>query len=127
MKKLNNLLSELNKIPNINNGGCGFAALEIYDFLKSEEKDPVITFLYKDSIAPFCPSAIIEYNLNQSYIRKESKNIYTPSHVCVLFEGNYYDSTGKVDISEYKHKHYFMRSDLELCLKNDTWNSEFKN
>lgn len=127
MKKLNDLLIKLNKIPHINEGGCGFAALEIYELLKKENKSPVITFLYKDSSFPFSPNSITEYKLNEEYIRKESDKIYTPSHVCVLHDGKYYDSTGVIDISDYKYKHYFKRSDLELLLETGSWNKNFKN
>lgn len=99
------LLTELNAIPNINDGGCGYAAKLIHDFLLDDSQKPTIVCLYKPSVFMFAP------DLN---------------HFCVKTNGKYYDSTGVLDRGKWNKEEEFSYSTLCLLLDDPQyWNKDF--
>jgi hypothetical protein len=121
-RNLKTTIKKLNKIPNINRGGCGFSALAIYDTAKSEGKSPKIVFLYSGWDAD-------SYEQNLEF--KNGENEPTScSHVVVKIGKKYYDSTGKLSKSElqgYRRDEEIKRSHLIAALqKKSDWNTTFK-
>lgn len=87
MGKINfdQLRSELNNIPNINRGGCGVAALIMYDALVMNGKRPTIYYTHRDDLL---------YNKNLNSLKSNKyKNGKAPVHILLKLEGDYFDST----------------------------------
>ena len=100
----------LNKVPNINRGGCGYAALIIMDELGG---------------SPLFMS-------NSKLVTEEILNGKAPSHVIVEIDGAYYDSKGKVSKKKFDKLWDLRdalipatRKQLEDLLKNEKWNEDF--
>ena len=126
--KLSKLLKKLNAIPNINKGGCGWAALCIYDWLQANNRlapDAAIAFLHSSD----CLS------LADNLVSPEDKKIPS-THVMVFNNGEFIDSHGFYRKSKGKltvrdltvkssHIAYGSIEGLIHALKNSSWNPEF--
>lgn len=115
MNDFENFLNELNKVENINFGGCGFAALLIYEFAKIKlGKDPHIIGIFED---------VYDYEANiDSFINGE----YTPTHFIVLIEDTYYDSNGQFsDVFDECPVEEIPEHLLIKLIKEGDWNTDF--
>ncbi len=110
----------LSGVDNINCGGCGVAALGLYDAAVLEGKTPKIIYLYH----PFYSWG--EKEINDEVLRAESC-----WHIVVEVDGKHYHANGEIDSSsECEHilhyqKHIVEREMLINSLTNGGWNSSF--
>ena len=116
------ILNYLRKIPYINKGGCGIAALSMYRWLKSQNKlkgDEHFVFLYDE----------YHYNFekNEKYINNQRKVIVSAHHVGFYYNGKIIDSDGEVDLGYYHYTH--KNIDEETLVKSinniKEWNPTF--
>jgi len=113
----------LNAIRNINAGGCGLAALALYDAAKREGKNPKIVYLYH---------AFMEHESwihNQEFKIGKRKKAAPCSHVLVKINGKLWDSTGVISKSNlwlYNSDDEITREHLIASIKNKgAWNDIF--
>ena len=119
-KQTRKLVSE---IPNINRGGCGLAALALFDAAKREGKEPKIVYCY---------TGWDDSNLHKNNQFKEGKRKKATSchHVVIKLGKKYWDSTGKLDPEEIEN---FETLDEEITRKHlissinnkGAWNNMF--
>lgn len=116
-KELKEVLHYLNKIPAINNGGCGVSALTIHTWLKSKGKESELAFVYTDSDE-------FETNINN---KMNSLILDVPNHVVVRYDKSFIDSCGEYYIGIYNRRClYASEEDLRKTLKLGTdWNQNF--
>ena len=112
---------KLRDIPNINEGGCGIAALVIYRQLKEVGFNPTILFMYGEG-----EDSEFLKNLN---LEANGDNLYAPEHVAIALGDRVFDAFGKLPTDAYSGWHSV--SDLELvnCINSPEvgmWNSDFK-
>ena len=110
---------ELKDIPNINQGGCGIAAMKMY--LERGKKDQIV-FLYNKGYMMYPGDMPAFYN-NERYFKRESATLQVPGHVCLLEQGtvNYIDSLGETDLSNYDYIHFASEKNLRQIIKNGDW------
>ena len=98
---------ELNKIPNINRGGCAISALALYRWIMKNEN-------IKYRRLHFVFSFSTEEELKENKKRKKSNEIgESCSHVALYYKGRYRDSEG-----EHPYlKRYQLRCDEDFVIK----------
>jgi len=87
---------ELDSLPFINQGGCGLAALALYDTAVREGKKPKIVYCYSfwgDSTA---------MHKNNLFKEGKRKRAYACSHVLIKVGKRYWDSTGEIKSKDVK-------------------------
>lgn len=114
------LQSYLNQIPSINRGGCGIAALAMYDAAIREGKSPKIVFGYN-----WLGS---DWERNQQFKTGKSDLAESATHICLEMDGKVIDSEGVSSLwDEYCSTfHEATREHLVAAIKYGGWNSEFK-
>lgn len=90
MENLGYLQRRLNNISYINNGGCGYAALILHEYLTRHGHNPSFVFLYKVDDE----DDIERSTENRRVMQGDDAEAFAPSHVMVLFNNKYYDSSG---------------------------------
>lgn len=128
MKTLKEIQQYLNSIPYINEGGCGISAYAMYLWLNKNKlinkslfkKSFKFVLLYRSYSEDF-------YINNQNVLRNHSGNAVAPAHMVIYYNNKYLDSTGVVDISEYKWvQHVTDEWFIQNCINNIiTWNNSF--
>jgi hypothetical protein len=113
----------LNGIPNINRGGCGLAALALFDAAKREGKSPKIVYCY----TAFDGSSLRKNNQFKEGKRKKATSCH---HVVIKLGKRYWDSTGKLDQAEFEDFEWIddtiTRKHLVASINNKgTWNPSF--
>lgn len=117
--RLTRKLKELNKIPDINKGGCAIVAYGLVEYLKKNcpNKDAKVYFLLdnylKDSIENGKPNSC--------------------GHAVVRIDDKYYDSDGAHTLIGLKEQRWYSRehhivldqNTIMQCIKTDTWNRTF--
>lgn len=113
---LDNAIKYLKTIPDINNGGCGIAALALYRVIKdSGVKTEFVTLTDLDYIK----------NNNSKRI---SNNEYptSNSHIVLVVNDIPYDSNGRYYMGEYDYHIPFNSEELLLeAINEDSWNRAF--
>jgi len=113
----------LNDIPSINYGGCGFAALALYDAAKREGHKPKIVYLYS-----WLDNEAMERN-NKFKLGKVKK-AHSCSHVLVKIKNKFWDSTGvipKSGLGMYQLDDTITRDHLVASINNKgVWNPCFQ-
>lgn len=83
--KFSKLLNKLNSIPFINQGGCGYAAMCIYNWLKANNRlatDFKVAFVHSDSD-------------QESFVHNSiHENKIACTHIMIFNDGKFIDSTG---------------------------------
>lgn len=97
IKRLKQVQKYLSEIPNINRGGCGISALSMYRWIKDNERigNTKFVFLYIGD------EGKERYLNNQKILRDKDKKAQACSHICILYMGEFIDSDGEVDVSDY--------------------------
>jgi hypothetical protein len=113
---LADLQSFLNGIVGINHGGCGFAALVLYDCLIAHGRKAEIIFTYDPND--------FDFNINQKCIETGNTNFMACSHALVKVGDFYVDSKGNIKNLK-KNSHTMTRENTILALKNGNWNPSF--
>jgi hypothetical protein len=113
----------LNGIPYINCGGCGLAALALFDSAKREGKSPKIVYCY----TAYDGSSLHKNNLFKEGKRKKATACH---HVVIKLGKRYWDSTGKIDEDAFSEFEWIdeeiTRKHLIASLNNKgVWNSSF--
>lgn len=113
-----NFLSEINTI---NSGGCGFAAVYIFDALLNDGFAPKIRYCYRDTNSV--------YPDNERFLKDKEGSLLSCSHVVVELDGDIHiDAKGvRYDIDkEYPFHHYVTREQLISAIYlEDWWNLAF--
>ena len=114
------MLNKLRDIPNINEGGCGIAALVIYRQLKEVGFNPTILFMYGDGEdSEFLKNLNLEANWD---------DLYAPEHVAIALGDHVFDAFGRPPTDAYSGWHSVSDSELVRCINSPTkgmWNSDF--
>jgi len=116
---LDNFLTKLNKIPNLNYGGCVYGALSIYSVAKVLKLKPKIVFLYRyfETERLRSNKEALKNNLN------EFSGCY---HAVVkLKDNNYYDSNGIYAIDINLKDIISYEKALAAFNKTNVWNYTF--
>lgn len=106
-------------------GGCGIAALALYDAAISEGKKPKIVYLYGD-----WPSEYDKKQTNENFKLGLTTVAESCMHIVVDIEGEFYDVNGKVE-KHYWNKYCISHTDevtrehLIQSLTTGGWNSMF--
>ena len=116
--KLNELQNSLNKILVLNYGGCGFAAIAMYDLLVKLGQKPKIIFAYRgwDSA---------DYISNTEAINNKSKDFKSCNHALIELNGKFFDTTGNRNIKQWEYYHEVPRKNVIYALKTASWNPSF--
>lgn len=126
-KTLTQIRRFLGSIDTINCGGCGIAALAIYDKAKKEGRRPKIVFAW-DIWSLMWGDGIERHNEYKRGLRDKAPSC---SHVLVKIGEKYYDSNQIMTKTEFKghfrqYDENVSRKHLVESLKNKReWNSEF--
>ncbi len=121
----NKVIDFLKNVESINCGGCGVAALALYDAAVLEGKTPKIVYLYH----PFWSWG--EREINEEVMRGKREKAESCWHIVVEIDGKHYHADGEIDSSsEVEHmlhyqKHIVEREMLINSLTNGGWNSSF--
>jgi len=86
----------LDRIPNINRGGCGLAALALFDAAKREGKKAKIVYCYTG----WDGSAL---HKNNQFKEGKRKKAYSCHHIIIKLGKKYWDSTGTLGKKEIKN------------------------
>ena len=123
MKKLEDVLSYLNRIPCINAGGCGISALAIYRWLKVNDNKGKLSFayMYRDN----SDSSLI----NNKNALKTGDTLETPAHVMVKINKPFcfkklIDSEGMTN-SRYIYGHSVDEKRMLETINWSSWNDSF--
>lgn len=91
-KTFKEVQSFLSNIPYINCGGCGIAALAMFDAAVKEGYKPRIHYLYHH----FCDDTT--QKTNEKYKRKEIDQAASCGHIILKIKGQFQDSKGEFEI-----------------------------
>ena len=110
------------KIDAINCGGCGLAALGLYDAAILEGKNPKIVYLYG-----WYSSEYNKKEINEQFQRGMSDKAESCMHIVVEIDGVWYDCIGKVNLRVWDCKEfgYVSREHLIKSLITGSWNTWF--
>ena len=111
----------LDKIPCINQGGCGISALSMYRWLKKNNqlKNTKFIFLYDE---------IYKFNKNRSILQhKKRGQPLPPEHAILVHNKQFLDSSGKVDLKIYgKYKQTINNEAfIKKSIHSEGWNEAF--
>lgn len=126
-RKFYRCLEVLNKIPELNNGGCGISALSMYRWLEKNnylQGDEKFLFLYRRND---------DFYENNKMALSNNAEFCSCAHILFYFNGSFYDSNGKQNHhvhdlrSLYKVKHTVTEDQLIEAINNRvTWNNDFR-
>ena len=128
-KSVDELRDYLSCVRNINRGGCGIAALAIYDQAKREGKNPKIVFCWDVWSLMWCDDNGPQQH--EAYKNGKRKTAVSCSHVLVKIGRRYYDCKENATKSEVYDEFRIVdeevsRDHLVAAVNNKgQWNSEF--
>jgi hypothetical protein len=111
----------LSTLENINLGGCGIAALTMWRWLKGQDlitENDKIVFLYGKDLKKIYANNV--YAFNGGHNKPDSCD-----HVCLFYNGLYFDCFGFVKIDKYKWVQFVDENFLVESLNHGIWNSKF--
>ncbi len=118
MRTLQETREFLLKIPYINNGGCGIAALSM--FLASQNENTQVIYMYRN----YSESS---YKNNKRVLETGEGNAEAAEHVALLLEnGVIIDCEKEVDINDYQYSN--TTTDINFIInsiENGSWNPFF--
>lgn len=119
MNKLEQLRRFLGSIRNINQGGCGIAALALYYTAQRLGINGELLCMYDNDDEMF-------YESNIRRINGDSDQWFAVTHVVFIVDGCVLDPrTINFSIHNYDYKHYVTPEVLECMLNADNWNRAF--
>lgn len=118
--KTSDVMDYLSNIEDINCGGCGIAALVLYEMFKKEGKNPKILYFYLYYGDP-------NYKINKEFIKGNTDIAGSAYHIVVEVDGRFYDCEGEYDIDAMGiwEKHYVTKDHLINSLTHGGWNDTF--
>ena len=130
MNALERILDQLSDIRSINSGGCGLAALAVYQWTQRNDPSAEVHFLFTYSWG----RSNVRTNM-QAIESNDYTDAYVPSHILTVVNGNVYDSHGyhgpEEDFVEYYEEGYVHTAPLDFLIRvieGDTingWNDMF--
>lgn len=128
IKTFADLRAYLSGVPKINEGGCGYAAYFMYEWLKKEGKKPVVLFAYYLKW-PYSSKGAYEQNKRAANGQDKPTSC---SHVLVKVGRKVFDSSryfkkaeGKCDIRQFGKFQAVNEKFLVKALSGIGWNSTF--
>lgn len=119
MNLFNKVQNELQKVEAINDGGCGIAALVLYEAAILEGKNPKIVYLYGDW----------EYEkkmANKGFKQGKITNAESCMHIVIELEEGLIDCNGSIGNNwDTSDKDYVTKEHLIASLTWGGWNSVF--
>jgi hypothetical protein len=118
----NDVLSYLNDIPNINEGGCAIAALAMYKWLEENDElayDTCVVYLMDEEEA--------EINNKAYEAFPRHSNIKACIHALLQHNGNRFDCTGG-NVLHRRHEDELEIEDMDFLvasINSDNWNIMF--
>jgi hypothetical protein len=109
------------KVPDINAGGCGIAALSVLRTIGYDPSRMSIVYLYDEDEEG-------EASCNMRLLNRNNlKGGCVPSHVCLLVDGDFLDADGDEPLLKYHltHSGGTIRELIELINTGNHWNSDF--
>ena len=123
MKTFSEVINYLSGIPNLNQGGCVVASVAMHRWLKKQNVDSEIVFLYNEM-----EDDTFERN-NQILCDTKIKAKFTGcTHSMLFYDGNYYDSDGlNTDSAWFPYEHFVPENYAIEALNHSTlWNPMFE-
>lgn len=117
-KNISQVQKFLRSIPDIDFGGCGIAALVIYDYLVVNKVDAEIVYAYH-SYDP-------DYETNLSAIQNGGDRLQACAHAMVKVNGLFHDCRGERRVDTYARHHAISREMVVKSLDSSGWNDTFK-
>lgn len=124
MNTLDEVRRFLNRIDEVNCGGCGIAALAIYrwlkkrNLLKGDEKF-VFMYVYEDDV----------FSGNEKFFKGEYDELNAPSHIVLKIGDRLVDSTNRSNEmleDRYNKKHLGISEEILLkTINHNSWNDSF--
>lgn len=109
----------LEKIPNINYGGCGISALALFDHAEAAGLKPRIVFGY----SPWDGG----YDENQEYKRGNRQHAESAAHIFIHFGGKDHDSDGEYERNDHwTFDDEITRDHLVDAIRHGSWNCSFE-
>ena len=117
-KSYKTIKSFLNKIPDINYGGCGISTLVLFDHAKAEGLNPKIIFGYSRWSGG--------YEENNEYRKGNRKHAESASHIFINIEGVDFDSNGVYERDDdWVFDSEITREHLVNAIVYGSWNDRF--
>lgn len=82
-------MNKLSNIPYINYGGCGLAALVLYETAVKEKLNPKIIFIQSDDYS---------YDVNEAFKEGKIKKATSCNHAVIKINNKLYDSDGEYSL-----------------------------
>ncbi len=125
IKSLEEAKQFLNEIPYINRGGCGISALSLYRWIKKNQEDKNVKFV-------FLYTSKTDYLNNENVLKNKTGKAESPSHAVLLYDGHFVDSHEDITFSDLSDDGFRWLQIIEeeefikQSIKNkDSWNSSF--
>jgi len=106
-------------IPSISWGGCGIAALVLYDAAVREDLNPKIIYTYSDTLLAY--GCLFENN--QLFMKGKQEHADACSHIVLEINGQWYDCMGVYNKDRKSHE--ATREHLVNSVIHGNWNDEF--
>lgn len=121
MKNFKELREYLASIPNINSGGCGYATLFMYQWLKIHKPKLKTEIIFGQSYDSS------SYHDNDAYFKGLHNVTNSCNHAFLKIKNKYIDCEKYIDLERYPYSHNISNPKFVLItLKNrHNWNSTF--
>lgn len=119
--KLSDVRYYITTLQNINLGGCGIAAVTMWRWLKANDlltENDKIVFLYGKDLKKVYANNVYAFNGGHN-------KPYSCDHVCLFYNGLYFDCFDLVKIEKYFWVQFVDENFLVESLNNGIWNSTF--
>lgn len=116
-RKFRNLRKFLASLPNINLGGCNYAAITLYDYLTDRGYEVEILYCY--------------YNIDEGYfhnlnaLNSGQNSFVGADHVVIKVAGKMFDCVTRRKKSDYKCSHKMTRELAVTAISTAMWNPKF--
>jgi hypothetical protein len=121
LKSFDQVRNYLNKIENINTGGCGISTLAMYRWLKKHGYTNEYTAFY------FLENDENNHKNNKEYFTNKEIKLKAPCHIVLYHNDQTIDSRGFYYISRYEYKLLENSEEFLLAMINNisSWNWRF--
>lgn len=107
----------LSKIPHINEGGCGIAAISMHRWLlENEDTSKLICFYIKSE----------KYEVNKRNIIYSRPTLFSPNHCGIIYQNRILDSEEEIDKNYYPYHQNLNEGELIKLINFSKWNPDFK-
>lgn len=114
---LNEVREYLSRIPYINEGGCGIAAISMYRWLLENEEDSKLICFYNE---------FENYELNKNNIIYNFPYLLSPNHCGIIYQNRILDSEEEINKNYYPYHQNLNEIELLKMINLSSWNPNFE-